>query len=250
MSETYELSNHGTWGSNSLTGNGRTRARKMVTHITTAILGLTATALMSGGLHYENSMQETPHLVGETKIAEAAIGWSAISTAFIPAIQAAAKWPTKKATAVVSATGSLTAIGVALTAVASSVEALHAPENVAARMFKYVTEYGTSAELAREIDTIQVEYSCCGANNGGDYEQNREHLTGEVPDSCCKTHDRPCDHLFNEHVNKDGCAKHLGEEVTTYLQVLTALLIAHTWALAMATAAAAAANLRGCNSGQ
>lgn len=249
MSEAWEMSNNGTWGSDSPPPNGRAKARKVVTHVTTAILGLTATALMSGSLHYENAMQETPHLVGGTRIAEAAIGWSAISTAFIPAIQAAAKWPTKKATTAVLATGSLTAIGVALTAVASSVEALHAPENVAAQMFKHITEYGTSTEIAREIDTIQLEYSCCGATGGGDYEQNREHLTGEVPDSCCITHEQPCDHLFNEHVNKDGCAEHLGNEVSTYLQVLTALLITHTWALAMATAAAAAANLKGCSSG-
>ena len=246
MSDSWEMSNNGTRGSESPMPSGRMKARKVVTHITTALLGLTATALMTGALHYEKAMQETPNLVVGTKIAEAAIGWSAISTAIIPGIQAATKWPTRGATITMTATGSLTAIGVALTAVAASVEALHAPDNTLALMRKHVAEYGTSAEIAREIDTIQIEYSCCGADGPSTYEENREHITGEVPDSCCTSRDQPCDHLYNEHVNRDGCAEHLGQEVETYLQVLTALLIAHTWALAIATAAAAAAGLKGC----
>ena len=246
MPESWNMSDTGTWGSDAPQPVGPSRAKKVVTHVTTAVMGLTATALMTGALHYGNTMEETPHLVVGIKVAEAAVGWSAVSTALIPGIQAAAKWPTKGATIAMAATGSLTTVGVALTAVATSVEALHASDNTFALMRKHVSEYGTSAELTQEIDTIQIEYACCGADGPSTYEENREHITGEVPDSCCTSHDQPCDHLYNEHIKRDGCAEPLGEEVETLLRLLTALLIAHTWALAVTTAAAAATGLRGC----
>ncbi len=99
------------------------KARKLATHMATALLGLTTTALMSGGLHYDNILQETPHLVGGTKIAAAAIGWSATSSVIMPAIEATARWPGKKTTGALAATGISAALGTALTAVAANVEA-------------------------------------------------------------------------------------------------------------------------------
>ena len=242
MTEPWDTSTTGTWGSGSHPGKCP-RARKTATHVATAILGLTTTALLSSGLHYDNLLQETPHLVGGTKIAAAAIGWSATSTAILPGIQAAAKWPGKKSTGAMAATGISAAIGVALTAVAASVEAQFTPETVVAELDRHMAAYGKSPAISREIDSLQRMYGCCGSEGPDTYERGREHITGEVPTSCCANHKSDCDLLDTIQISEEGCAQPLSDEIAAALHVLTALLIAQTWALILATATAALVGL-------
>ena len=246
MPESWDTSTTGTWGSGTTRRGTCSRARKTATHIATAILGLTTTALLSGGLHYDNLLQETPHLVGGTKIAAAAIGWSATSTAILPGIQAAAKWPGKKTTGAMAATGISAALGVALTAVAASVEAQYTPEAIVTELNHHMSSYGSSAQIAREIDGLQHMYGCCGSEGPDTYEKGREHITGEVPRSCCADQNPDCDRLDTVQLNQEGCAQPLSDEIAEALHVLTALLIAQTWALTLATATAACVGIGRC----
>ena len=184
--------------------------------------------------------------MGGTKIAAAAIGWSATSTAILPGIQAAAKWPGKKTTGAMAATGISAALGVALTAVAASVEAQYTPEAIVTELNHHMSSYGSSAEIAREIDGLQHMYGCCGAEGPDTYEKGREHITGEVPRSCCADQNPDCDRLDTVQLNQEGCAQPLSDEIAEALHVLTALLIAQTWALTLATATAACVGIGRC----
>ena len=247
MPESWDTSTIGTYGSESR----RTchRAKRLATHIATAILGLTTTALMSGGLHYDNLLQETPNLVGGTKVAAAAIGWSAMSTAIMPGIQAAAKWPGRGMTGAMAATGTAAAVGTALTAVAANIEAQYTPEAVVTELNRHMAAYGSSPEIARQIDNLQRMYACCGSEGPDTYERARDHITGEVPMSCCAEQKNTCDRLDTVQLNQEGCAQPLSDEISASLQVLTALLIAQTGALALATAAATVASIGRRNTG-
>lgn len=246
MANSWNGSTTGTWGSS---GNGGAcpKARKWATHIATAILGLTTTALMSGGLHYDGMIQETPHLVGGTRIAAAAIGWSATSTALLPGIEAAAKWPGKRTTGAMAAAGLTASLGTALTAVAAYVEAHFTVEVVEAELNHHMANYRASPEIAEEIDTLQRMYACCGSEGPNTYDRSKDHITGEVPESCCANDREDCDRLDGDQLNQEGCARHLGEDLASALQVLTGLLVAQTAALTSATVISALASIGRCN---
>ena len=223
------------------------KARRMATPMATALLGLNTIALMSGGLHYDNILQETPHLVGGTKIAAAAIGWSATSSVIMPAIEAAARWPGRKTTGALAATGLSAALGASLTAVAANVEASFTPEAVITELNHHMADYGTSKEISSEIDRLQHMYSCCGSEGPDTYDKSKEHITGEVPTSCCTDHRDDCDRLDTDQLNQEGCARPLSEDITAALHVLTGLLIAQAGALVVATLVAAVVGLGRCS---
>ena len=256
MSEYHAASTSepGTGDTHSSTG-GKKRCRRLTVHVTTALMGLTATVLMSGGLHFETATQDTPRLFEGPEIATAAIGWSAVSTAIIPGIQAAARWPAKKAVLAMITAGAATSIGTSLTAVAAHMETSHARYDVYERFEEYVKSYGTEIEVAKEIDTIQIEYQCCGSYGPGSYRKDRDRVNGEVPDSCCAPPSQdyhgkwPCDNhgVHRAEVHQDGCGDYIAGEVVTALHVLTVLLMIHAWTTAAATAALGLAGIgRGC----
>ena len=216
-------------------------------HAATAVLGLTATALLTAGLHYENQAETAPHLEAYSKIPTAAIAWGGIATIIIPVFQAITRWPNRRATTIVGSLGATLTIGTALTALAANMEAEHAPDTVLLSMQRHMGTYGTDPAIAQEIDEVQRDYACCGAQGPAIYETTRDHITGEVPESCCSNQGHPCNTLDIEQLHQRGCAEIVGQESARSLQILMALMAAHALTIGLATASAVLVNAGRCN---
>ena len=228
----------------------RSRSRRLTMHAATAILSLSTTVMLTAGLHYENEANAAPHLTGGSKIPAAAIAWGAITTVLIPVLQATTKWPNKKATLAAGSTGIAIAAGTALTALAATMEAGHAANSVMLGLRHQMSNYGTDPAISREIDDIQRDYACCGAQGPGIYESARDHITGEVPSSCCANKGQPCDTLDTDQLNQGGCADPLGRELARSLEILTAILAAHALTTGLAATGAMLVNAGQYNRGE
>ena len=137
-------------------------------------------------------------------------------------------------------------MGTALTALAANMEAEHAPDTVLLAMQRHMSSYGTYPAIAREVDNMQKDYGCCGAQSPAIYEKARDHITGEVPESCCINQGSPCDTLDVDQLYQRGCAELVGQESERSLQILMALMAAHALTTGLATASAMLVNIGRC----